>query len=48
MASVSSAVVSFTSQNFGRYDYKRIVKAQFIAQGIMYTFGLALCILFVV
>ena len=48
LAAISQAVVSFTSQNFGRHDYKRIVKAHFTAQAIIYTFGLALCILCVV
>ena len=48
LTAISQAVVSFTSQNFGRRDYKRIIKAHFIAQAIEYTFGLALCVLTVV
>lgn len=48
MGSISQAVVSFTSQNYGRYDFKRILKAQLWGQGIMYTFGLALCVLAVI
>ena len=48
LAAISQAVVSFTSQNFGRHDYKRILKAHFIAQGLIYTFGLVLCVLTVI
>ena len=45
LSSISQAIVAFTSQNFGKYNYKRIVKAHLIGQGITYTFGLALCLL---
>jgi len=48
LGSISQAIVSFTSQNFGRYNYKRIVKAHLWAQAIIYTFGVALCVLAVV
>jgi Na+-driven multidrug efflux pump len=47
-ASLSQAVIAFTSQNYGRYNYKRIVKAHLITQGIIYTVGLAVCIATVV
>ncbi len=46
--SVYQAVVSFTSQNFGRRNYKRILGAQIRGQIIVYTFGLALCVLSVI
>ena len=45
---VYQAVVAFTSQNFGRRNYKRILRAQLTAQVIVYTFGLALCLLTVI
>jgi len=45
---VYQAVVCFTGQNFGKRNYKRILKAQFVGQAIVYTFGLALCILAVI
>ena len=48
LGAVSQAIVAFTSQNFGRYNYKRIVKAHLLGQAIMFTFGLALCVLAVV
>lgn len=48
LGAISQAIVSFTSQNFGRYNYKRIVKAHLWGQAIVYTFGVALCILAVV
>lgn len=47
LSALSQAIVAFTSQNFGRYDYKRIVKAHLIGQAITYTFGLLLCLLVV-
>ncbi len=43
--SVYQAEVSFTGQNFGKRNYKRILKAQYIGQAIVYTFGFALCML---
>ncbi len=46
--SVYQAVVCFTGQNFGKRNYKRILRAQFVGQAIVYTFGLAMCILAVV
>lgn len=45
LSSISQAIVAFTSQNYGRYDYKRILKAHLIGQAITYTFGVALCLL---
>lgn len=42
---VYQAIVSFTGQNFGRRNYKRILKAQFIGQAIVYTFGVVICLL---
>ena len=48
LGAVSQAIVAFTSQNFGRYNYKRIVKAHLLGQAIIFTFGLALCVLAVV
>ncbi|MBQ9116870.1 MAG: MATE family efflux transporter [Clostridia bacterium] len=48
MGAITQAVVSFTSQNYGRYDFKRILKAQLFGQAINYTFGLALCVLAVI
>ena len=44
LSSITQAIVAFTSQNFGRYDYKRIIKAHIWGQVITYTFGLALCL----
>lgn len=46
--SIYQAIVSFTGQNFGQRSYKRILRAQFWGQVIVYTFGLALCVLAVV
>lgn len=48
LGSVSQAIVAFTSQNFGRYNYKRIVKAHLLGQAIMFTFGLLLCVFAVI
>ena len=45
---IYQAVVCFTGQNFGKRNYKRILKAQYIGQAIVYTFGVALCVLAVV
>lgn len=45
---IYQAVVSFTAQNFGRRQYKRILKAQLWGQLLVYTFGLALSVLAVV
>jgi len=45
---VYQAVVSFTGQNFGKRNYKRILRAQLWGQAIVYTFGLVLCLLAVV
>ena len=48
LGAISQAIVAFTSQNFGRYNYKRIVKAHLLGQAIIFTFGLVLCVLAVV
>jgi Na+-driven multidrug efflux pump len=48
LGAISQAIVSFTSQNFGRYNYKRIVKAHVLGQVIVFTFGFAMCVLTVV
>ncbi|MBR2460751.1 MAG: MATE family efflux transporter [Clostridia bacterium] len=48
LGSVSQAVVSFTGQNYGRHDFKRIRRAQLIGHAIVFTFGLALCALAVI
>ena len=45
---VYQAVVSFTGQNFGRRNYKRILRAQIIGQVIVYTFGFVICLLAVI
>ncbi len=45
---IYQAVVAFTSQNFGRRNYKRILKANLISQAITYTFGFGLCLFTVV
>ena len=44
LASISQAVIAFTGQNFGKYDYKRIVRAHLWGQALVYTFGIALCV----
>lgn len=45
LSSISQAIVSFTSQNFGRYNYKRIVKAHLWGQALVNVFGIILCAL---
>ena len=44
LGAIYQAVVAFTSQNYGRYNFKRIWKAQLIGQTMVYTFGLVLCL----
>ncbi len=41
---VDQAIIAFTGQNYGRREYKRIVKAQGCAVLINLTFGALLCI----
>jgi len=48
LGAIYQAVVAFTSQNYGRYNFKRIWKAHLIGQAIVYTFGLALCVITVI
>ena len=48
LSSISQAIVSFTSQNFGRYNYKRIVKAHLWGQALTYFFGIIMCALAVI
>lgn len=43
MDSVYQAVVSFTSQNFGMRNYKRIKKAQLYGQALVIIVGVTLC-----
>jgi putative MATE family efflux protein len=45
LGAIYQAVVAFTSQNYGRYNFKRIWKSQLVAQAIIYTFGFALCLI---
>lgn len=44
LGAFDQAVIAFTGQNYGRREYKRIVKAQGWGVLIVLTFGLALCI----
>lgn len=44
LGAFDQAIIAFTGQNYGRREYKRIVKAQVCGVIIILTFGLALCV----